>query len=164
MPQKAKEAGPEKMADQNMLSIPVQRLNNYQGSLPRYATAGSAGMDIQCALNEPYILEPGSVGLLPTGLAIALPPGYECQIRSRSGLAAKHGIFALNAPGTVDSDYRGEIRVILANFGKTPYTVQPGERIAQLVIARYESVQWQEMTELPNTDRGQGGFGSTGKL
>ena len=102
--------------------------------------------------------------MIPTGIAIALPQGFECQVRSRSGLAAKHGIFALNAPGTIDSDYRGEIKVILANSGKQPYAIQPGERIAQLVIARYETVQWELVDSLDETDRGVGGFGSTGTL
>ena len=102
--------------------------------------------------------------MIPTGIAIALPQGFECQVRSRSGLAAKHGIFALNAPGTIDSDYRGEIKVILANSGKTPYAIQPGERIAQLVIARYETVQWELVKSLDETERGTGGFGSTGTL
>ncbi len=134
------------------------------GVLPAYATAGSAGMDITAALAEPMILEPGAIVMIPTGIAIALPQGFECQVRSRSGLAAKHGIFALNAPGTIDSDYRGEIKVILANSGKAFYTIQPGERIAQLVIARYETVQWELVDSLDETERGIGGFGSTGTL
>ncbi len=134
------------------------------GVLPAYATAGSAGMDITAALAEPMILEPGAIVMIPTGIAIALPQGFECQVRSRSGLAAKHGIFALNAPGTIDSDYRGEIKVILANSGKASYAIQPGERIAQLVIARYETVQWELVDSLDETERGIGGFGSTGTL
>ncbi|MEY5130239.1 MAG: deoxyuridine 5-triphosphate nucleotidohydrolase [Bacteroidota bacterium] len=134
------------------------------GVLPVYATAGSAGMDITAALAEPMILEPGAIVMIPTGIAIALPQGFECQVRSRSGLAAKHGIFALNAPGTIDSDYRGEIKVILANSGKASYAIQPGERIAQLVIARYETVQWELVDSLDETERGTGGFGSTGTL
>ena len=134
------------------------------GVLPVYATAGSAGMDITAALAEPMILEPGAIAMIPTGIAIALPQGFECQVRSRSGLAAKHGIFALNAPGTIDSDYRGEIKVILANSGKSSYAIQPGERIAQLVIARYETVQWELVDSLDETERGTGGFGSTGTL
>lgn len=134
------------------------------GVLPVYATAGSAGMDITAALGEPMILEPGAIVMIPTGIAIALPQGFECQVRSRSGLAAKHGIFALNAPGTIDSDYRGEIKVILANSGKASYAIQPGERIAQLVIARYETVQWELVDSLDETERGTGGFGSTGTL
>ena len=134
------------------------------GVLPAYATAGSAGMDITAALAEPMILEPGAIVMIPTGIAIALPQGFECQVRSRSGLAAKHGIFALNAPGTIDSDYRGEIKVILANSGKASYAIQPGERIAQLVIARYETVRWELVDSLDETERGTGGFGSTGTL
>lgn len=134
------------------------------GVLPVYATAGSAGMDITAALAEPMILEPGAIVMIPTGIAIALPQGFECQVRSRSGLAAKHGIFALNAPGTIDSDYRGEIKVILANSGKASYAIQPGERIAQLVIAQYETVQWELVDSLDETERGTGGFGSTGTL
>lgn len=134
------------------------------GVLPVYATAGSAGMDITAALAEPMILEPGAIAMIPTGIAIALPQGFECQVRSRSGLAAKHGIFALNAPGTIDSDYRGEIKVILANSGKSSYAIQPGERIAQLVIARYETVRWELVDSLDETERGTGGFGSTGTL
>ncbi len=134
------------------------------GALPAYATVGSAGMDITAALAEPMILEPGAIVMIPTGIAIALPQGFECQVRSRSGLAAKHGIFALNAPGTIDSDYRGEIKVILANSGKASYAIQPGERIAQLVIARYETVQWELVDSLDETERGIGGFGSTGTL
>ena len=134
------------------------------GVLPVYATAGSAGMDITAALAEPMILEPGAIVMIPTGIAIALPQGFECQVRSRSGLAAKHGIFALNAPGTIDSDYRGEIKVILANSGKASYAIQPGERIAQLVIARHETVQWELVDSLDETERGIGGFGSTGTL
>ena len=134
------------------------------GVLPAYTTTGSAGMDISAALAESMILEPGAILMIPTGIAIALPQGFECQVRSRSGLAAKHGIFALNAPGTIDSDYRGEIKVILANSGKTSYAIQPGERIAQLVIARYETVQWELVKSLDETERGTGGFGSTGTL
>ncbi len=140
------------------------KCGDISGTLPAYATAGSAGMDITAALAEPMILEPGAIVMIPTGIAIALPQGFECQVRSRSGLAAKHGIFALNAPGTIDSDYRGEIKVILANSGKSSYAIQPGERIAQLVIARYETVQWELVNTLDETDRGTGGFGSTGTL
>lgn len=121
-------------------------------------------MDITAAITEPWILDPGAIAMIPTGIAIALPEGYECQVRSRSGLAAKHGIFSLNAPGTIDSDYRGEIKVILANSGKESYAIQPGERIAQLVIAKYETVLWEEVKELSSTERGSGGFGSTGTL
>ena len=147
-----------------MLSVHIMKCGEISGALPAYATAGSAGMDITAALAEPMILEPGAIVMIPTGIAIALPQGFECQVRSRSGLAAKHGIFALNAPGTIDSDYRGEIKVILANSGKASYAIQPGERIAQLVIARYETVQWELVDSLDETERGTGGFGSTGTL
>jgi dUTP pyrophosphatase len=147
-----------------MLSVHIMKCGEISGVLPAYATTGSAGMDITAALSEQLILEPGAIVMIPTGIAIALPQGFECQVRSRSGLAAKHGIFALNAPGTIDSDYRGEIKVILANSGKASYAIQPGERIAQLVIARYETVQWELVDSLNETERGTGGFGSTGTL
>jgi len=147
-----------------MLSVHIMKCGEISGALPAYATVGSAGMDIIAALAEPMLLEPGAIVMIPTGIAIALPQGFECQVRSRSGLAAKHGIFALNAPGTIDSDYRGEIKVILANSGKASYAIQPGERIAQLVIARYETVQWELVDSLDETERGIGGFGSTGTL
>ncbi len=130
--------------------------------LPSYSTEGSAGMDIYASLESPVSIEPGGISLIPTGLAIALEPGYECQVRSRSGLALKYGIFALNSPGTIDSDYRGEINIILANFGKKPIVISNGDRIAQLVIARYEKAEWELVDELPATNRGIGGFGSTG--
>ena len=148
----------------NMLTVHIMKCGDIPGTIPAYATEGSAGMDITAALLEPMFIEPGAIVLIPTGIAIALPQGFECQVRSRSGLAAKHGIFALNAPGTIDSDYRGEIKVILANSGKASYAIQPGERIAQLVIARYETVQWQLVNSLNETARGAGGFGSTGIL
>ncbi|MFM8840110.1 MAG: dUTP diphosphatase [bacterium] len=147
-----------------MLTVHIMKCGEIHGTLPCYATNGSAGMDITAALKEAWLLEPGAIAMIPTGIAIALPEGFECQVRSRSGLAAKHGVFALNAPGTVDSDYRGEIKVILANSGKEAYTIQPGERIAQLVIAKYETVQWEVVSELTSTERGAGGFGSTGTL
>ncbi len=137
-------------------------INNKNIPLPKYSTEGSAGMDIHASVSEDTEIKPGSTALVPTGLAIALPQGYECQVRSRSGLAAKHGIFALNAPGTIDSDYRGEIKVILSNFGKESYFIKPGERIAQLVIAKYEQINWLEVDSLDETVRGSGGFGSTG--
>ncbi|MCX7929516.1 MAG: dUTP diphosphatase [Chlorobi bacterium] len=130
--------------------------------LPQYATAGSAGMDLCAALAESLVIEPKSIALVPTAIAIALPPGYEAQVRSRSGLAYRYGIFCLNSPGTIDSDYRGEIKVILANFSAAPFTVERGMRIAQLVIARYERIEWQQVEHLPPTKRGSSGFGSTG--
>ncbi len=145
-------------------SIEICRTNqNFSDiPLPEYATIGSAGMDIRAAIETTIDIAPGSIALIPTGLAIALQPGLECQVRSRSGLAAKHGIFALNAPGTIDSDYRGEINVILANFGKETFQIKRGDRIAQLVIAKYENIVWLETQSLDSTERGAGGFGSTG--
>jgi dUTP pyrophosphatase len=140
--------------------IKINKLSNTQ--LPTYQTSGSAGMDIYAGISEPITLKSGGIVLIPTGIAIELPIGYECQVRSRSGLAAKNGIFALNAPGTIDSDYRGEIKVILANFGKEDYCIKNGDRIAQLVIAKYEKITWEEVEILDETNRGCGGFGSTG--
>jgi dUTP pyrophosphatase len=131
-------------------------------ALPRYLSEGAAGMDISAAINRQVIIEAGGIELIPTSLAIALPNGYECQVRSRSGLAAKHGIFALNAPGTIDSDYRGEIKVILANFSKSSFIINRGDRIAQLIIAKFEKAEWKVVDELPSTSRSDGGFGSTG--
>jgi dUTP pyrophosphatase len=146
------------------MKIQIKRTNeNFNDiELPKYATSGSAGMDIYAALDKELTLLPGQTELIPTGIAIAVPKGYECQVRSRSGLAAKHGVFALNAPGTVDSDYRGEIRVILSNFGKSEYIINRGDRIAQIVINKVETAEWELTDELPETDRGEGGFGSTG--
>lgn len=130
--------------------------------LPSYATEGSAGMDVYAAMEDTVTIGKGEVKLIPTNLSIALEKGYECQVRSRSGLAAKNGVFALNAPGTVDSDYRGEIKIILANFGANDFRIERGDRIAQLVIARYEHIGWEEVHTLEETQRGEGGFGSTG--
>lgn len=130
--------------------------------LPEYKSAGSAGMDICANIDEDILIEPGGIVLVPTGFAIALPEGWECQVRTRSGLALKYGIFALNSPGTIDSDYRGEIKIILANFGKETFRIKRGDRIAQLVFSRYERVEWVETESLPETERGAGGFGSTG--
>lgn len=120
-------------------------------------------MDVRAAVAEPLRLEPGDRAMVPTGIAIALPHGYECQVRPRSGLAAKHGISMVNNPGTVDEDYRGEIAVLLINHGTEPFTIERGERIAQIVVARYERVEWEQVEELPDSERGAGGFGSTGK-
>ncbi|MFY8001305.1 MAG: dUTP diphosphatase [Candidatus Kapaibacteriota bacterium] len=131
--------------------------------LPHYASKGAAGADIRAALDAPIIIPSGSIAMIPTSFAVQIPDGYEIQVRSRSGLAAKHGIFCLNAPGTIDSDFRGEIHVILANFGKNDFTIERGERIAQLVLARYEQIDWRESEDLEETERGSGGFGSTGK-
>ncbi len=147
-----------------MIQVKITRLSEDFNdlSLPDYATSGSAGMDIVAAINESVLIKSGAVALIPTSLAIALEPGYECQVRSRSGLAIKNGIFALNAPGTIDSDYRGEIKIILANFGKEDFVINRGDRIAQLVVAQYEKVSWMLVDTLPGTERGSGGFGSTG--
>lgn len=149
-----------------MTTIRVERLHHAEGlDLPAYETAGSAGMDLRAALaeGETLVLEPGQRKLIPTGLKIALEPGYEAQVRPRSGLALKHGISAPNAPGTIDSDYRGEIGVILINHGELPFEIKRGDRIAQMVIARYEQAQMVEVPALDETDRGDGGFGSTGR-
>jgi dUTP pyrophosphatase len=130
--------------------------------LPTYATEQSAGMDLTAAVEEAFDLEPGMRTLVPTGLSIALPVGYEAQVRPRSGLALKHGITVINSPGTVDADYRGEIKVILGNLGTEAVTIERGMRIAQMVIARHEHVAWEVVEELDETTRGTGGFGSTG--
>ncbi|HPF79222.1 MAG TPA: dUTP diphosphatase [Alphaproteobacteria bacterium] len=131
-------------------------------NLPTYATEQSAGMDLTAALEEAIEIDAGERMLIPTGLAIALPQGYEAQIRPRSGLALKHGVTVLNSPGTIDADYRGEISVILANLGNAPFTVERGMRIAQMVIAKHATVEWEVVDSLDETARGSGGFGSTG--
>lgn len=147
-----------------MMKVQITRINNKFNDLPlpEYKSNGSAGMDICAAIEEEIILPPGGIVLVPTNLAIALPQGYECQVRTRSGLAINHGIFALNSPGTIDSDYRGEIKIILANFSQKPFTIRRGDRIAQLVVAEFKRIQWEETDKLPETTRGAGGFGSTG--
>ena len=145
------------------VEVAIQQLPHAAGlALPSYATAGAAGMDLLAAVATELILAPGARALVPTGLAIALPPGFEAQVRPRSGLALKHGITVLNAPGTVDADYRGEVGVILLNTGDQPFTIQRGERIAQMVIAAVATATWKPVSELPSTQRGAGGFGSTG--
>ena len=141
----------------------VQIVNRSPYPCPSYATAQSAGMDLKANLKEPVVLQPLQRTLVPTGLYIALPEGYEAQVRPRSGLAIKHGITVLNTPGTVDADYRGEVCVILVNLSQEPFEIVPGERIAQMVIARHEQVEWEEVEVLNETRRGAGGFGSTGK-
>jgi dUTP pyrophosphatase len=130
--------------------------------LPRYMTAGAAGMDLSSAADEPVTLEPGARAGVPTGWAIELPPGSEGQVRPRSGLAAKHGVTIVNAPGTIDCDYRGELVVLLVNLGREPHVIRPGDRIAQLVVAPVVQAQVEEATELSDTTRGTGGFGHTG--
>lgn len=141
----------------------VQVINKSKHQLPQYATGQSAGMDIRANLDEPIVLEPLQRCLVPTGLYIALPKGFEAQIRPRSGLALKKGIGVLNSPGTIDADYRGEICIILINFSAEEFTIEDGERIAQMVIARHEQAEWQEVEVLDETERGAGGFGHTGK-
>ena len=141
----------------------VQIVNRSPYPLPEYATALSAGLDLKANLSEPVTLGPLERTLVPTGLYIALPAGYEAQVRPRSGLAAKHGITVLNSPGTIDADYRGEVCVILVNLSQTPFEIVPGERIAQLVVASFEQVQWEPVEALDDTARGAGGFGSTGR-
>ena len=141
----------------------VKIVNKSGQPVPAYATPLSAGMDLRACLEAPVTLGPLERTLVPTGLYIALPAGFEAQVRPRSGLAAKHGITVLNTPGTIDADYRGEIRVILVNLSDAPFEIVPGERIAQMVIARHEQVTWEQVDVLDETQRGAGGFGSTGK-
>ncbi len=141
----------------------VQIINKSHHQLPAYATALSAGMDIRANLLEPVVIKPLERKLIPTGLYIALPEGYEAQMRPRSGLALKHGITLLNTPGTIDADYRGEIGVILVNLSSEPFVVNDGERICQMVIASYQQVEWEPVEVLTETERGEGGFGHTGK-
>ena len=145
-----------------MESINVKIINKSKHATPSYETAASAGMDLRANLEGPVTLEPLQRMIVKTGLFIALPPGYEAQVRPRSGLAAKFGITVLNAPGTIDADYRGEIGVILANLSNKSFTVNDGDRIAQMVIAAYVHTKWEEVDVLDETKRGQGGFGSTG--
>lgn len=145
------------------VAVAVTRLpGNDDIALPRYETEQSAGLDLAAALPETVVLDPGARATIPTGLAIALPPGYEAQIRPRSGLAARSGVTVLNAPGTVDADYRGEVKVVLANLGDAPFAVERGMRIAQMVVAPVTRIAWDEMEALPGSARGAGGFGSTG--
>ena len=140
----------------------VKIVNNSRHALPEYQTPLSAGLDIRANLDESVTLRPLERAMIPTGLFVELPEGCEMQIRPRSGLAAKHGITVLNSPGTIDADYRGEIKVILVNLSNEPFTIESGERIAQMVVARYEKVEWDEVETLDDTERGAGGFGSTG--
>ena len=146
------------------IEVPLQRLPHGAGlPLPSYATADAAGLDLLAAVAEPIELAPGARRLVPTGISIALPPGYEAQVRPRSGLAAKHAVTILNSPGTVDADYRGEISVILINHGDAPFSVRRGERIAQMVIAPVTQAELVAVASLSETARGSGGFGSTGR-
>lgn len=141
----------------------VKIINRSAFPSPAYATEMSAGMDLKANITETVLLEPLQRAMIPTGIYLALPEGTEAQVRPRSGLAAKFGISVLNAPGTIDADYRGEVKVILVNLSNEPFTVNPGERIAQLVLARYERIEWDEVETLDETCRGEGGFGSTGR-
>lgn len=147
---------------EEMEIIKVKIINESGNELPTYETFSSAGMDVRAAIKEPLTLGPLERTLVPTGLRVQLPHGYEMQIRPRSGLALKHGISLVNTPGTVDADYRGEIKVILINLSNEPYTVSPGERICQMVIAPYTRVDWEPVKRLDETERGDGGFGHTG--
>ncbi|MEM1123720.1 MAG: dUTP diphosphatase [Bacteroidota bacterium] len=140
----------------------IKIVNQSAYDLPQYATAGSAGMDIRANIKEVIKLKPLERALLPTGLFVELPMGYEAQIRPRSGLAIKKGLTLVNSPGTIDSDYRGEIKIIVINISNGVQTITPGERIAQMIIAQYERIRWKVVDTLTETDRGQGGFGSTG--
>ena len=145
------------------LAVPLRLLPHGEGlALPAYATADSAGLDLAAAVEAPVLLPPGGRLAVPTGIALALPQGWEAQVRPRSGLALNHGVTVLNSPGTIDADYRGEIRVILANLGSEPVTIARGDRIAQLVIAPVGRIAWQQVAALPPSARGVGGFGSTG--
>ncbi len=141
----------------------VKIVNRSPFDTPSYATASSAGMDLKANLEKSITLAPLERAMIPTGISIELPEGFEAQIRPRSGLAAKHGISIVNAPGTIDADYRGEIKVILVNLSSEPFEVNPGERIAQMIVSRYEKVEWLEVNELGESARGTGGFGSTGR-
>lgn len=145
------------------IPVSIRQLPNGEGlPLPAYATAQSSGLDLAAALSEDIVIGPGEHTVIPTGVAIALPDGFEAQVRPRSGLAAKHAVTVLNSPGTIDTDYRGEIRVVLANHGAASFTVSRGMRIAQLVIAPVSRIVWNEVDALTDSPRGEGGFGSTG--
>ena len=145
------------------MSIPVRIKRLRETAIPSYQTEHAAGVDLHAALDQPFTLQPGERALVPTGLAIEIAPGYEAQVRPRSGLALRHGIALVNSPGTIDADYRGEIGVILINLGAEPFTVNDGERIAQMVFARCERADFVEVEELGDTGRGSGGFGHTGR-
>ena len=140
----------------------INIVNQSAFDLPHYATPHSAGMDLRADIDSAIVLKPLQRALVPTGLFIELPEGYEAQIRPRSGLAAKHGISIVNAPGTIDADYRGEIKVVLINLSDQTFTLERGERIAQMIVAKHERVEWMPVTELNESSRGEGGFGSTG--
>ena len=144
------------------MSVKVSIINRSHHALPSYSTPLSAGMDIRANLEEPITLQPGERRLIPTGIFIALPEGYEAQIRPRSGLALKHGITVLNSPGTIDADYRGEVGIILINHSDKAFVIEDGERVGQMVVTQYSRVEWNETDSLDETERGAGGFGHTG--
>ena len=146
----------------DVVRIPITRLTSSEVPLPEYFSPGAAGMDLAAALGEPLPLAPGEFTLVPCGFAVAIPKGFEGQIRPRSGLASRHGITVLNAPGTIDSDYRGEVKVLLINHSRVPFTITPNMRVAQLLVARVVRVEWEQTDLLPPTERGDGGFGHTG--
>ena len=145
-----------------MVEVEIKRVGSSNRELPKYATAGSAGFDLCASIPAPVVIAPGERRLIPTGISIALPVGFEAQVRPRSGLALKHGITVLNSPGTIDSDYRGEVGVILINHSDEPFVIKHGDRIAQMVIARHEKASFEIVSSLDETERGAGGFGSTG--
>jgi len=144
------------------IAVPIRRVNGCDLALPQYCSAGAAGLDLAAAVDAPQTIAPGRFARIPCGFALALPAGYEAQVRPRSGLASRHGVTVLNAPGTIDSDYRGEVQVLLINHGEAPFTVDRGMRIAQLVVAAVTPVEWIESDTLPATVRDAGGFGHTG--
>jgi dUTP pyrophosphatase len=147
----------------NALAVPVRRLpHGADLPLPAYATASSAGIDLLAAVEATVVLQPAARAMIPTGIAIALPEGHEAQVRPRSGLAARHGVTVLNSPGTIDADYRGEVAVILVNLGDAPFRIERGMRVAQMIVAPVDTINWQEVESLPETGRAAGGFGSTG--
>ena len=146
-----------------MMNVKVKIVNRSRNEFPQYATTHSAGMDLRADIDTPQTVKSGERVFVPTGLFIELPEGYEAQVRPRSGLAAKHGVTVLNSPGTIDADYRGEIKVILINLSDVDFTLNPGERIAQMVVARFEKVEWTPCEQLSDSERGTGGFGSTGR-
>jgi dUTP pyrophosphatase len=145
------------------MRVPIARLGALDIPLPSYFSAGASGLDLPAAIDEPVVLAPGEYRLIPCGFAIAIPAGFEGQVRPRSGLASRHGVTVLNAPGTIDADYRGEVKVLLINLGGAPFTVTAGARIAQLIVAPVARVEWEVTGELPDTTRAAGGFGHTGE-
>jgi dUTP pyrophosphatase len=153
---------PEEGKGGGTLRVAVTRVTDSDLPLPSYESEGAAGLDLRACLEAPVSIPPGGTALIPTGLAVAVPSGFEAQVRPRSGLALKHAISLPNTPGTIDSDYRGEVKIILINHGKDPFTVEHGMRIAQMVVAPVARIDWDPVDTLPGTDRGAGGFGSTG--